>query len=78
MEDLNNRQDIKIEDVKSEIEFCRGLVTRFNFGGIEAKKDILLTLTRTIIIKDGNISLATELPYIVFKKLENKVLSKKG
>lgn len=75
LENLSTRQDVFIEGIENDLQFCRELVERFNDPNelIDEKKKILAKLGRTMIIKDGNVSIESNIPFIQFKKLKNLV-----
>lgn len=75
LESLSFRQDEFIQRIESDLDFCREVVKKFNDpeGLIEEKKKILVKLGRTMIIKDGKVSIEDNIPFVQFKKLKKLV-----
>lgn len=70
LKDLNTRQDHVIKEVRDSLEYCRILTERFNDGGIEEKRRILLKMGRTIIMKDKKLSITPEKPFMSMQKVK--------
>ena len=70
IQNLNKRQDYVIDEVRTSLEFCNSLIDRFNSGSIEKKKEILLTLGRTIKLRDKKLYISPEKPFLSIKKIK--------
>ncbi len=70
LESLNIRQDDVIQAVRDNLEFCILLMEKFNDGGIDEKRKILLEMGRTIKMKDKNLYITPEKPFRSIQKVK--------
>lgn len=70
---LSREQDNTIQFLADSADLARNLVERFNKGGLEEKRKIIIDLGRTVLIRDRKLYLEPRLPFMQFKEMKNLV-----
>lgn len=75
---LSEKQDEFIKEIENYLQFCERLVEKFNNGSYDEKKQILMKLGRTMIIKDKKVNIESKISFIKFKEIKMQVETNPG